>query len=101
MLIRCLAAALLMLAFTSTRAMAANRNGDSEALETVVSKLDEIIRRVESLEQRLSRLEASVSRRPEREYFGLVGPYLIDKYGFLYNQQGNQIGMWGVNGGRL
>ncbi len=98
MLTRHSAFALLLLAFTSASATAAPPDRDSATLESIESKLDVIIRRIEALEQRISRLEVKVARRPALQFLGTVGPYLIDKHGFLYDQSGRQIGIWGVNG---
>jgi hypothetical protein len=93
---------LLLLVFASTFGVAAQPtaqpNEDSVTLEAVVSKLDAIIRRIEALEQRISNLEASVVGRMESEYIGAVGLYRIDKHGFLYDDKGKRIGIWGVNG---
>ena len=98
MLTRHSAVALLMLAFITTIAVAAPPDRDSATLESIESELDVIIRRIEALEQRISRLEATLARRPGLELLGTVGPYLIDRRGFLYDRNGRQIGIWGVNG---
>ena len=97
MLTRCSAVALLILACASTIAVPAQPNGNSATLEAILSKLDAMIRRIESLEQRISQLEASVARRNELKHLGTVGPYLIDKHGYLYDEHGKEIGIWGVN----
>ena len=89
-------ALLMLLAFASRFSVAVQPNEESATLEMVVSKLDEIIRRIDSLEQRLSRLEASLMSRPVPDILGTVGPYRIGKYGFLYDERGNQVGVWGV-----
>ena len=98
-------ALLMLLAFASRFSVAAQPNEESATLEMVESKLDGIIRKldgiirsIDSLEQRLSRLEGSLMSRPGPEIRGTVGPYRIGKHGFLYDEKGNQIGMWGVHG---
>jgi hypothetical protein len=78
----------MLLTFASTFGLAAQSNERSATLETIVSKLDAISRRIESLEQQVSRLEAMLVSRPEPEIFRTVGPYRIDKNGFFMMRKG-------------
>ena len=36
--------------------------------------------------------------RIERDVIGAVGSYRIGKHGYLYDENGMQMGIWGVNG---
>jgi hypothetical protein len=74
------------------------------ALPGITSRLDAILRRLQSLEQRMARVESALNQHlvgpgpPPVGVMGTVGPYWIGEDGLLYNEQGTQVGMWGVNG---
>jgi hypothetical protein len=89
---------LMLLACAFAFDVAAQPKEVPATLETVVAKLDTIIDRIDTLERRVARLESSFADRARPDVMGTVGPYRIDRCGFLYDGIGRQIGIWGVNG---
>ena len=54
----------------------------------MLKRLDEILRKIERLEARISKLEGK--NRVGNEFW-------VDKYGFVWNSTGDSVGVWGID----
>jgi tetrahydromethanopterin S-methyltransferase subunit G len=54
----------------------------------ILKRLDEILRKLERLEARISKLEGK--NRVGNEFW-------VDKYGILWNPTGDEVGFWGID----
>jgi hypothetical protein len=88
----------LALSFTLIAADFASAAEPVKNLDKVLSKLDEIARRIEALEERVLRLESKLDAIREIPGTRPVGSFFVDEHGFLYDQTGRRIGIWGVDG---
>lgn len=54
----------------------------------ILKRLDEILRKIERLEARISKLEGK--NRVGNEFW-------VDKYGVVWNSTGDSVGVWGID----
>lgn len=55
---------------------------------TISDRLDQILQRLESIEERITQLEIEVHAS---------GPWRVDRQGFLRSMDGQEVGYWGMD----